>query len=115
MRKFLWLAVVLLILVAGLPAQDTDKSSTPTTLQGCLQFSKHHYVLTDHSGANHELSGYANKLRPQIGREVEITGKPGVRTVNTTVPGTASSAVLVPVFDVSSVKRLADACQTAAH
>jgi hypothetical protein len=63
----------------------------------------------------HQLQSQANKLSKQVGREVEVTGKPAVRTVGTTVQGTASTVREEPVFKVSSVKRVADTCTAPAH
>jgi hypothetical protein len=114
MRKTLLCALVLLIAGVCLRAQESGQTmgkSSPTSIQGCLQYSKHHYVLTDSSGTGHQLSGYANKLKPHVGHEVEVTGTEGVRTVGTTTEGTASSAKQIPVFHVSGVKHIADTCK----
>jgi hypothetical protein len=86
MRKILMLTLVLVI-AACLQAQD----ASTVTLQGCLSYGKHHYRLTDSSGAQHQLSGYSNKLKPLIGHEVEITGTEGVHTTGTTVDGQTST------------------------
>ena len=111
MRKTLMLIFVGLMLAVGLQAQDAGKASDQTTIQGCLQFTKGHYFLTDSSGTAHQLSGYANKLKGHVGHTVEITGKPGVRTIGTTVQGAASTATEQHVFKVMDVKHVADTCQ----
>jgi hypothetical protein len=115
--KTLMVTLVLLISAVWIQAQDSGqtmgKTSGPTTIQGCLQYSKGHYVLTDSSGTANQLSGHANKLKPHVGHTVEITGQPGVRTVGTTVQGAASTAAQEHVFKVASVKHVADTCKAA--
>jgi hypothetical protein len=109
------LALVLLISSVWLPAQDsaqtTGKNSELTTIQGCLQLSMGRYTLTEEDGTTHELSGATGKLKHEVNREIEITGKPGIKTVDSTLVGGASSAVEKPVFEVKTVKRLADTCK----
>jgi hypothetical protein len=115
-RKTLMLTLVLLISAVWLQAQDAGqtmgKTSDLTTIQGCLQFSGGHYRITDSTGTVEQLSGQANKLKAHIGHTVEITGKPGTKTVGTTVQGAASTAKQLPVFHVTSVKHIADTCTT---
>jgi hypothetical protein len=111
----LTLTLLLLISVASLQAQDAGKTSSPTTIQGCLQYSKSHYRLTDSAGKSYQLSSQANKLTHHVGQQVEITGKPGVRTLSTTETGTASSTKEESVFFVKTVKQLADTCQAAGN
>ncbi len=110
MRKTLVLTLVVMVFAICLQAQDAGKTSDTTTLTGCLSYVPQHYVLTDSSGTAHRLSGYANKLKPHVGHEVEITGKEGVHTTGLTEQGAASSAAQVPVFKVSSVKHIAATC-----
>ena len=45
------------------------------------------YNLTESDGTVHQLSGAAKKLGPQVGHEVELGGKPGWRTLDTTSVG----------------------------
>lgn len=112
------LALLLIVSAAGLQAQQgetgpaTAKTSGGTTLQGCLSSAGGEYSLTDSSGAKHQLSGSANKLKAQVGHEVEITGKPSTKTVADTSYGAASSAEVIPVFEVKSVKQIADTCKS---
>ena len=125
MRKALVLVLGLLISAACLqaqsgssapdsgqaPAKTSGKTSSLTTMEGCLQSSQGQYTLTDSDGTVHQLSGAANKLIHHVGHQVELTGKPGIRTLDTTSPGTASSAVEEAVFEVKSIKHLADKCK----
>ena len=111
MRKGLVLALVLLTSAAWLQAQDGGKGSSLETIEGCLQTSEGQYTLIDDTNTIHHLAGGASKLKPHVGHEVEITGKPGVRTFDTTPPGGASSTVEQVVFEVKSVKHIADTCK----
>ncbi len=107
MRKLLTLSLLALFAIS-MQAQDAGSK----TIQGCLQFTNHHYFLTDSTGAQHQLSGYANKLKDHVGHEVAITGTEGVKTTGTTSDGMASSAHQTPVFKVQSVKHIAETCTT---
>ncbi len=105
--------VLLVLSAAWLPAQEKSSSQTksgPTAMEGCLSYASGQYFLIDSGGAKLELSGSTNKLKEQIGHELQITGKPSTRTVESTSYGAASSAEVVPVFEVKSVKRIADEC-----
>ena len=123
MRKTIILTLVLLISAVWLQAQSAkppseagkpaDKTSDLPTLEGCLQSSNGHYTLTEDDGTTHRLSGAANKLGHQVGRQIEVSGKPGYSTEDTTPAGAGSSAVEWPVFEVKSVKRIADKCKSA--
>jgi hypothetical protein len=108
-RKTLMLTLVVVSFAVCAFAQNAGKIDM-TTIQGCLQYTKRHYVLTDSSGKEHQLSGYANKLKAHVGHEVEVTGTEGTQSHSTTVQGAASSTHEVPVFKVSSLKHVADAC-----
>ncbi len=113
-------ALALLIFVTCLQAQaataseksqNSGKDAGLTTIEGCLQSSNGQYLLTDSEGMAHLLSGAANKLGHQVGRKVELTGKPGIGSVDTSNAGTASSAAEQQVFEVKTVKRVADVCK----
>jgi len=110
-RKILLLTVLVSVAVS-VQAQNAGSSSGPTTIQGCLRYHHHEYTLRDNNGKNHQLSGYANKLKPHTGHEVEVTGTESTHTVNTTQEGAASTVKEVTVFKVTSVKKIADTCPT---
>jgi len=116
-RKILVLTLVLLASAIWLQAQAVgqmgSQKSGVTTIQGCLQYTHGHYFLTDSGGTAHQLQSEANKLQAHVGHTVEITGKPGIRTVDTTVQGAASSAKEEQVFKVMSVKHVSDTCKAA--
>ena len=111
MRKTLMLSVILLISVVCLPAQDAGKpmgkTSNLITIQGCLQLAEGQYTLVDDTNTLHHLVGGAKMLTHQVGHEVEITGKPGSRTLDTTPQGAASGSVTQATIEVKSVKQIA--------
>jgi hypothetical protein len=111
MYKTLLIALALLLPAAWLQAQDNMGKAGPTTIQGCLSNSNGQYWLTDSSGVKHQLSSHANVLKNHVGHEVAITGMEAVKTTDTTVQGTGSTAKEIPVFRVQSVKHVADTCK----
>lgn len=125
MYKTLLLTLVLLTSVIGVQAQSASpspdagktaaKASDLPTIEGCLQESDGQYTLMENDGTTHDLAGSTGKLKHQVGHEVEIAGKPATRTYDTTPPGGASSIIIKPVFEVKSVKQLADKCKSAAN
>jgi hypothetical protein len=118
-RKVLMLTVVLVVSAAWAHAQDAGKASGKTsdltTMEGCLQSSNGQYTLIDDSNTSHILTGSASKLGHQVGHQVELSGKPGTRTVDSTLAGAGSSAVVQPVFEVKSVKVTAATCKSAGN
>ena len=113
MRKTLMLTLVLMVSAVWLQAQDAGKTSNLETIEGCLHHSAGQYTLIDDTNTIHHLVGGAAKLSHHIGHQVEITGKPGVRTLDTTPQGGASAAVVQPIIEVKSVKHIADTCKSA--
>jgi hypothetical protein len=109
------LALLLLVCAGGLHANGASKASSLETISGCLQSSEGQYSLIDDSQTIHHLVGGAAKLKSYVGRQVEITGKPGVRTSDATPPGGASAAVTQPIFEVKSVKDIAATCKSAGN
>ncbi len=90
--------------------QASDKTSDLPTLTGCLKTQMGHYMLIEEDGTSHELSGGARQLKHQVGHQVEVSGKPGWRSVSRTEAGGASSVQNVAVFEVKTVKQVADKC-----
>ena len=115
-KKTLILTLVLVTSAVWLQAQDSGqmsgKTAGLTTIQGCLKYTDSHYRLTDSTGKVYQLSNEANRLTHYVGQQVAVTGKPGVRSVDTTVQGSESSAKQEPVFKVSTVKKVADTCSS---
>src|SRR3974377_978092 len=115
MHKRLTMILVLLVSALWLQAQDASTASGLTTMQVCVQYTNGHYRLTENNGTTHQLQSQANKLTKHVGHEVTLTGKQTVRTVDTTIQGAASSVKEQPVFKVSSVRHVAEACTAAGH
>ena len=123
MNKTLTLSLVLLISALWLQAQPAYRGSDagetagsaadPTTIEGCLQSSDGEYSVTDKNGVIHHLSD-GGKVKHYVGHEVQLTGTPSIRTIDTTLPGGASSAIEKPVFRVKTVKDVAATCQSLA-
>jgi hypothetical protein len=115
MRKLMMFILACLISSVCVQAQNQGQSSATssdmTTVQGCLKVGMGRYTLTEEDGTLHYLTGAVGKLGHQVDRQVEITGKPGIRTLDSTLVGAASSAVEQPVIEVKTVKRIADACK----
>jgi hypothetical protein len=107
--------MALLISGAWLPAQaankSKDKSSDVTTIAGCVHLAVGEYNLIDETDTIYHLTGGGSKLKHEVGRQVEITGKLGWRTADTTLAGAGSSAVQQQVFEVQSMKEIADTCK----
>ena len=114
MRKTFMLTLVLMVSAFCLQAQDTGKTSGKTsnleTIEGCLLHSEGQYTLIDGTNTIHHLVGGGKLLSRHIGHQVEITGKPGVRTLDATPQGGASGAVVQAILEVKSVKHIAETC-----
>jgi hypothetical protein len=114
-KKKLMFTLVLLVSALWLQGQDAGKTSGLTTIQGCLQYTHGHYRLTEDNGTTHQLQSEANKLTHHVGYEVAITGKPAIRSVDTTAQGSESTVKEQSVFKVTSVKHIADTCKSAGN
>lgn len=110
MRKVVLLAVALGTFAVCLYAQDAGQMSKATSITGCLSYTRAHYILTDSSGTEHMLTGYANKLKPHVGHQVEVMGTEGTKTTATTTEGMASAPHQAPDFKVSGIKHIAETC-----
>ena len=117
MKKIMMFSLLLVMSSAWLESQPRGQSSKQgkaekpgsATIRGCLQRSEGHYILVDETNTAQRLSD-SGKLKPFIGHEVELTGQPRIRTIDTTQPGTASSATEQPYFEVKTVKDIAASC-----
>ena len=117
MRRMRILAFMLFGAALWLPAQEGYPAldrwtgpSDPPTVQGCLQNSATHYFVVWHDGRITRLTGNTARLSHYVGHEVEITGKPTVITLDTTVAKAASTAEELPALEVKSAKELARTC-----
>jgi len=117
------LAVLLLAMSISLCAQSGDSGAdklqapptAPNSIHGCLQRSGFQYNLIEDSGKSLVLTGDTAKLRHLGGHQVEITGKPAVKTINTTEQWAASTVEEIPAFEVNSAKLVSKTCSSPSH
>lgn len=100
-----------LALERALTSNGGEDSGSSATISGCLQKDEGQYKLIDGTGTLHRLSGASKKLSPQVGHEVELTGKPTWITIDATPAGGASNVRQQYVFEVKTVKHVADTCE----
>jgi hypothetical protein len=118
MRKKLMLALVLFIPALWLRAQEGNPGrdvwisadTYPPTVEGCLRNANLHYMVVAHDGTVYNLTGNTAKLRNYVGSEIEITGRPTVISLDTTMTEAASTVEELPALDVNSVKELSKTC-----
>jgi len=79
-------------------------------IEGRVQRSGVEYTLAGKDGVLHHLSG--GNLKQYVGHEVQLSGKPSIKTIDTSQPGAASTAREVPIFVVKSVKDTGSTCQS---
>jgi hypothetical protein len=122
MRKTLPLVLLLLSFSLWLQAQEGDPGADiwqaptgPSRVDGCLQSSGGHYTVTGKDGTVTDLTGNTAWLSHYVGHEVEITGKPTVRTLDTTAKDAASTVEELPALEVKSAKEVSKTCAAAAH
>lgn len=120
MRRTLLLAFVLLGSALWLQAQEGypgldrwQAPSDPPTVQGCLQNSSTHYFVIGGDGTMTRLTGDTAWLSRYVGREMEVSGKPTVITLDTTQIHAASTVEELPALDVKSAKELSKTCAPA--
>ena len=101
------LPALLLFGSSGLFAQQPK---SPNELEGCLRRSGSQYVLIDRDGTMQEVS-HSKLLKNLVGHEVKLTGTQSIRTIDTTPPGAASSAVERPYFRVESAQDIKPSCE----
>ncbi len=118
MRKTLMLASIVFFSAiwlqaqAGDPGADTRASnaSGPTRIDGCLHSSGFQYTVTDKSGKVHLLTGDTARLSHYVGHQVEITGTPTIKTIDTSEQNAASTVEEVPAFRVKSARQISKSC-----
>ncbi len=99
---------------ASAASASADKSNSNThdtaEIQGCLQRQDGYFILVNTNNEYQRLSN--NKaLKALVGHEVRLTGKPEIRTIDTTLPGGASSAIEQRYFSIKTVQDVAPNCQ----
>ena len=113
--KILSAFLTLVFSVQAYPAASQADAAQPgaeanrVVAQGCLQQSGWQYFLNQRDGTQEQITGYS-KLKEFVGHEIEITGVRGVRTVDNTPPGGASSVITRSIVHVKTVKDLGKGC-----
>jgi len=118
MRSTLMLILVIVSSALWLQAQEGNPgrdvwipaNTYPPTITGCLQNFSIRYSVVGQDGTVYNLTGDTGKLRNYIGHEVEVTGKPTVKSLSTTMKEAASTVEEIPALDVKSVKELSKTC-----
>jgi hypothetical protein len=108
------LAAVVSLQAAGSAQNETGqassgKKSVSAEIQGCLRQSQGQYILVDKDNTFQRLSNYRS-LKQLVGHEVRLTGKPEIRTIDTTPPGGASSSIEQRYFQVKSAVDVSPNC-----
>ncbi len=107
--SFLLLACTpLLIASSAFAAGPSSDKAAQATLRGCLQRSEGQYILVDKDNTYRRLSG--GKLKHLVGHEIEVTGEPRTRTIDTTPAGVASSVKMESYFEVKTVHDVTPNC-----
>jgi len=82
-------------------------------ISGCLERSGFYYAVVLKDGTTYDLTGNTTHLSHYVGHEVEITGKPTVVSLCTTMIHVASSVEEYPALEIKTVKELSGACNVA--
>ncbi len=96
----------------GIPGREglTSTQNYPPVISGCLERSGFYYAVVGKDGTAYDLTGSTTHLNHYVGHEVEITGKPTVVSVSTTMIHAASSVEEYPALEIKTVKELSGAC-----
>jgi hypothetical protein len=89
---------------------STGKEAVGAEIQGCLRRFQGQYILVDKENTFQWLSNYKT-LKNMVEHEVRLTGKPAIRTIDTTPPGGASSAKEVRYFQVKGAVDVSPKCE----
>jgi len=82
----------------------------PSTIQGCLLRAGMDYVVIGNDGFVYNLTGFEKGLRPYVGREVEVRGKPIILSISTTVENAASTVQEIPALQVKAAMQTSGTC-----
>ncbi len=112
------LSLILVISALCLQAQEGDpgvdglmsSETYPPVVAGCLERSGFYYAVVSGDGTAYDLTGSTNRLVHYVGHEVEITGKPTVISLSTTMIHAASTVEEFPALEVMTVKDLSGTC-----
>jgi hypothetical protein len=99
----------------GNPGRDfwVPTNTYPPTIEGCLTNANLHYTVVGKDGTVYNLTGGTARLSGYVGHEVQISGKPTVKSLDTTEKDAASTVEELPALDVKTVKELSGTCSSA--
>lgn len=120
MRRIGTLTMMLLTSVLWVQAQEgtpgwdswISPDTYPATIEGCLQRAGFYYVVLGKDRTVYNLTHTAGKLGRYVGQEVEITGEPTVKSLDTTVEHAASTVQEIPALEVKTVKQVSPTCSS---
>ena len=123
MRNTVFFFVTLLVSAFCLQAQEGDPGADvwlpantyPPTIDGCLQRLGFYYYVIGKDGTVYNLTHDTAVPSRLNGHEVEITGKPTVISLSTTMVHAASSVEEFPALEVKTVKALSAMCTSPAR
>jgi hypothetical protein len=117
-RNVVILSLALFMSVLWLQAQEGNPGTDvwipvntyPPKIDGCLHLYGFYYYVIGTDGTVYNLTHDTAVPSRFVGHEVEITGKPTVITLNTTMVHAASSVEELPALEVKTVKELSATC-----
>ncbi len=97
----------------GIPGREGLDSAEnyPPVISGCLERSGFYYTVVGKDGTAYDLTGGTTHLSHYVGHEVEVTGRPTVVSISTTMIHAASSVEEYPALEIKTVKELSGACK----
>ena len=93
------------------PGPSTGDESNHVTVDGCLQRLGWQFYLIEPDGTREQIRS-TSKLGQYEGHHIEISGVRSTKTIGTTQQNEASSAVILPIIVVKSVKDLGQGCNS---
>lgn len=99
----------------GVPGADVwiPVNTYPPTIEGCLHLYGFYYYVIGKDGTVYNLTRGTTGLSHFDGHEVELTGKPTLIVLDTTVKQAASTVQELPALEVKTVKELSKTCSSA--
>jgi hypothetical protein len=89
----------------GAQGENPQGTNSGMQLQGCLSGTSGNYMITDSSGATYQLQGEESQLSKNVGKEVRLSG--------TAAPSSGSNTGSAQMFNVTKVRKVANACSNA--
>jgi hypothetical protein len=120
-RNTVILLLILVISAFRLQAQEGNPGADvwvpadtyPPTINGCLERYGFYYKVIGKDGMVYNLTHDTAVPSHFVEHEVEITGKPTVISLDTTMIHAASTVQELPALEVKTVKELSKTCSSA--